>query len=158
MAKCQYREALLYTCDRCNLKKLSEIEEKMGKYIEATLEAGKEFYQNFHEKGKVVMLNLLKFRANADYTNLEELRPSNEISGEDAYKLYLESTLPVLKKAGSQIIYYGKSQNFLTGPDSEKWDAVLLVEHESVLKFMVFAQNQDYLKKIRTPNCSAKRF
>jgi hypothetical protein len=43
-------------------------------------------------------------------------------------------------------MYYGKSKNFLIGPDTEKWDAVQLVEHESVLKFMEFAQNEDYLK------------
>ncbi len=42
----------------------------MRKYMEASPEAGKEFYQHFHNKGKVVMLNLLKFRATADYTNL----------------------------------------------------------------------------------------
>ena len=119
----------------------------MSKHIDASPEAGKEFYQNFHDKGKVVMLNLLKFRATADYTNLEELEPIKNISGEEAYQLYMDSTLPELEKAGSRIIYFGKSRNFLIGPDSEKWDAVLLVEHESVLKFMEFAQNPDYLKK-----------
>jgi uncharacterized protein (DUF1330 family) len=118
----------------------------MSKHIDASPEAGKEFYQNFHDKGKVVMLNLLKYRATADYTNLEELKPTKNISGEEAYQLYIESTLPELEKAGSRIIYFGKSRNFLIGPDSQKWDAVLLVEHESVLKFMAFAQNPDYLK------------
>lgn len=119
----------------------------MSKHIDASPEAGKEFYQNFHDKGKVVMLNLLKFRETADYTKLEALKPTKNISGEKAYHLYMESTLPELEKVGSRIIYFGKSRNFLIGPDSEKWDAVLLVEHESVLKFMEFAQNQDYLKK-----------
>jgi uncharacterized protein (DUF1330 family) len=118
----------------------------MTKHIDATLEAGKEFYQKFNNKGKIVMLNLLKFKATADYTNLEEIKPSNEISGEKAYQLYMDSTLPELEKAGSRIIYFGMSQNFLIGPDNEKWDAVVLVEHESVLKFIEFAQNPDYLK------------
>ena len=118
----------------------------MKNYIDASPEAGKEFYQKFHDKGKIVMLNLLKFKAKADYTNLEELKPTKNISGEEAYHLYLDSTLPHLEKAGSRVIYYGKSQSFLIGPDSEKWDVVLLVEHESVLKFMEFAQNPDYLK------------
>ncbi|MEB2777444.1 DUF1330 domain-containing protein [Algoriphagus sp. D3-2-R+10] len=118
----------------------------MNKYIDASPEAGKNFYQNFHNKGKIVMLNLLKFRITADYTNLEDLKPSKEISGEEAYQLYMDSTLPELEKAGSRIIYFGRSQNYLIGPDSEKWDAVLLVEHESVLQFMKFAQNLDYLK------------
>ena len=118
----------------------------MDKYIDVSPESGKKFYQNFHDKGKIVMLNLLKFRQKADYTNLEELDPNKQISGEEAYQLYMEKTLPELKKAGSRVIYYGKSKDFLIGPDLEKWDAVLLVEHESVLKFMEFAQNEDYLK------------
>lgn len=118
----------------------------MSKYIDANPEAGKDFYKNFHDKGKLVMLNLLKFRGTADYRNLEELKPAKEISGEDAYQLYMDGILPELEKAGSRIIYFGNSRNFLIGPDWEKWDAVLLVEHESVLKFMEFAQNPDYLK------------
>ena len=116
-------------------------------YIDPNPESGQIFYHDFHDKGKVVMLNLLKFRKFADYTNLESIKPEKEISGEEAYQLYMESTLPVLKRAGSRILYFGKSQNFLIGPESQKWDAILLVKHQSVLKFMEFAQNKDYLKK-----------
>ncbi len=136
-----------YFVVRCKLKRPLEIEGNMNKHIDASPEAGKEFYQHFHDKGSIVMLNLLKFKETADYTNFEALKPATEISGEEAYQLYMEETLPELEKTGSRIIYYGKSRNFLIGPDSEKWDAVLLVEHESVLKFMEFAQNPDYLKK-----------
>jgi len=118
----------------------------MEKHLNSSSNAGKKFYQDFHDKGKVVMVNLLKFRSKADYTNLKELKPDSEITGEEAYQRYLESTLPELKKIGSRIIYYGKSNHFLIGPATEKWDAVLIVEHESVLKFMEFAQNKGYLK------------
>ena len=118
----------------------------MDKYIEVTPEAGKEFYQNFHNKGKIVMLNLLKYRLKADYSNLENLKPSNEITGKEAYELYMKHTLPTLDKAGSKMLFFGDSAGFLIGPENEKWDAVLLVEHQSVEKFIEFAQNQDYLK------------
>ena len=33
----------------------------MGNYIETTAELGKQFYLDFKGKGKLVMLNLLKF-------------------------------------------------------------------------------------------------
>ncbi|MDQ2179202.1 hypothetical protein [Marinifilum sp. D714] len=120
----------------------------MSKYIDVSPEAGKEFYQNFHNNGRVVMLNLLKFKVIADYTDLEEIKPSKEISGEVAYQLYMESTLSELERVGSRIIYFGKSKGFLIGPDSETWDAVILIEHESVSKFMEFAQNKEYLKNV----------
>lgn len=118
----------------------------MTNHIDANPESGKRFYQDFHNKGKIVMLNLLKFRPVANYSGLELIKPEKEISGEEAYQLYMESTLAELKKAGSRILYFGKGKNFLIGPESEKWHAVLLVEHQSVSKFMEFAQNKDYLK------------
>ncbi|MBC3759665.1 DUF1330 domain-containing protein [Hyunsoonleella sp. SJ7] len=120
----------------------------MKKHLEASPESGKKFYIDYVNKGKIVMLNLLKFRLEADYTNTEELKPKSEISGEEAYNLYMENTLPELKNIGSEIIYYGKSTNFLIGPDSENWDAVLLMEHESVEKFMAFSQSKVYLNNV----------
>ncbi|MCR9248828.1 MAG: DUF1330 domain-containing protein [bacterium] len=118
----------------------------MNKYLQSTQEAGRDFYMNFHQKGKVVMLNLLKYKPIADYTNLENLKPQTEISGKEAYELYMKYTLPELEKAGSKLLFHGESKNFLIGPEGESWDAVLLVEHESVEKFIAFSQNQDYLR------------
>ena len=120
----------------------------MKKYINVTPEAGKEFYQNFNNKGKIVMLNLLKFRAKADYSGKEQLKPEGEITGEEAYQLYIKNTVPHLKKAGSRVIYHGKSKGFLIGPETEKWDAIIVVEHESVVKFIEFSKNKDYLKTV----------
>ena len=120
----------------------------MENYIKATQESGKQFYMDFHNKGKIVMLNLLKFKAFADYQGNEHLAPKRKVSGEQAYQLYMKHTLPEIKKVGSRIIYYGACNSFLIGPSNESWDALLLVEHESVLKFMEFAKNETYLKTL----------
>ena len=118
----------------------------MSTYIHPDPEAGKQFYMDFNSKGKVVMLNLLKFRETADYTGLDAIKPDEAISGKQAYKLYTEHTLPILDKMGSKVLYFGTASNFLIGPESETWDAVLLVEHESAAKFISFAQDPEYLK------------
>lgn len=118
----------------------------MKKHINATQETGKNFYINFHQKGKVVMLNLLRFKEIADYSNSPDIAPEKEISGKEAYNLYMKHTLPFLEKVNSKLLFFGKSSHHLIGPSEEKWDLVLLVEHESVAKFMEFAQNEDYLK------------
>lgn len=120
----------------------------MDTYIEATFEAGKKFYLDFNQKGKIVMLNLLKFNNIANYKNLDTIKPNKDISGSEAYALYMDHTLPLLKKAGSRILFHGSSSHFLIGPEHEKWDAILLVEHESVTKFMEFAKDKVYLKNI----------
>jgi len=118
----------------------------MSTYLHTTQEAGKRFYQEFHDKGKVVMLNLLKFRETADYSKLDNLKPSEPISGKEAYDLYINHTLPILTKAGGKVLYYGAASDYVIGPDSEKWDVVLLVEHASAEKFIAFAQDEEYLK------------
>ncbi len=118
----------------------------MKNYIDATQELGKQFYMDYHDKGKIVMLNVLKFKTIADYSGIEHLKPAQEITGEEAYHLYMKETMPFIEAAGSKVLYYGKSNHFLIGPESEQWHAVLLVEHQSVAEFMKFAQNEAYLK------------
>ncbi|AIZ40960.1 MULTISPECIES: hypothetical protein [Cellulophaga] len=121
----------------------------MSKHIKATAEAGKEFYLKFLQNGEaIVMLNLLKFKSKADYTGLELLKPKEEITGEEAYKLYTNNTLDGLKRIGSEILFYGESKNFLIGPNSEKWDVVLLVKHQSVQSFIEFAKSKVYLNNV----------
>jgi len=118
----------------------------MEKYIDTSQDAGRRFFMDYRGKGKVVMLNLLKFKEKADYGKHEHLKPDQEISGKEAYKLYMNSIFSVFRSAGSRILYFGKSSDYLIGPEAVKWDAVLLVEHESAEKFIEFAQNEEYLK------------
>lgn len=59
----------------------------MRRYVEVTQESGKEFFKNYQSKGRIVMLNLLKFKDVADYTDLETIKPDKEISGKEAYEL-----------------------------------------------------------------------
>ena len=71
----------------------------MSKHIHVTPEAGKQFYLGFHQKGRNVMQNLLKFRANADYTDLPMLNPNDKLNGREAYNLYMGYTMPFLTDA-----------------------------------------------------------
>ena len=118
----------------------------MDTFLEPTPESGKDFYQNYHQKGKFVMLNLLRFKEIADYSNFKNLKPKKSISGIEAYELYLKNINPILENSGSKILYKGNSSKFVIGPKNEIWDLVLLVEHESVTKFMEFSNSKGFLK------------
>jgi len=111
----------------------------MQTYTKATPKAGHDFYKNFNKKGSFVMLNLLKFKDFTDYTS------TSQITGKEAYNLYLKGIQPLLKEMGSMILFYGKGYDFLVGPENEKWDATLLVQHPSVEKFIAFSQSDAYL-------------
>ena len=116
-------------------------------YLTPTQEAGRNFIMR-EIKGNVIMLNLLRFRKIADYSNSPELTPNNPISGKDAYQLYIEHTLPFLKSSGGDILFMGKGGDYLIGPTDERWDAVLLIKQNNVESFLNFESNQDYLKGI----------
>jgi uncharacterized protein (DUF1330 family) len=113
-------------------------------YLEPTQEAGRDFMMR-GISGGLVMLNLLRFRAVADYSSAPQLAPEKPISGEDAYRLYIEHTRPHLEKSGGAILFFGRGGRFLIGPSEERWDAAMLVRQESTAAFVAFASNREYL-------------
>lgn len=119
----------------------------MPAYLEPTQESGRAFFTR-GITGKVVMLNLLRFRDIADYSATPQLAPEQPISGEAAYRLYMEHTLPHLEKSGGRLIFFGRGGSFLIGPSDERWDAAMLVEQSSPMAFMAFASNAEYLAGI----------
>lgn len=119
----------------------------MQKYLEPTQESGRAFFMR-GIAGKVVMLNLLRFRPVADYATAPQLAPEEPISGEAAYRLYMRHTMPHLENSGGRLLFYGRGGPFLIGPQDERWDAAMLVEQSSPAAFMAFASNADYLAGI----------
>lgn len=118
-----------------------------GAYLEVTEEAGREFFSR-GIPGPVVMLNLLRFRDTADYSAAPELAPAEPISGEAAYRLYMDHTRPFLEKSGGHVLFYGRGGGFLIGPADERWDAAMLVRQAGTASFLAFASDAEYLAGI----------
>lgn len=116
-------------------------------YLMPTQEAGRKFVMR-QIRGSIVMLNLLRFRETADYSDTPELTPTEPISGKQAYQLYVKHTLPFLTQSGGEILFMGEGGDFLIGPANESWDAVLLIKQNSVNSFLAFESNTDYMKGI----------
>ena len=95
--------------------------------------------------GSVVMLNLLRFRKQADYSAAPQLAPPEPVDGATAYRKYADHTLPLLRKRGGDVVFLGNGGPFLIGPPDERWDAALLVRHRTVADFMAFATDPEYL-------------
>ena len=121
--------------------------EAMKSYLEPTQESGRAFMLRRIE-GPIVMLNLLRFRDVADYSASPALAPSSPISGEEAYRRYMEHTLPFLEASGGEVLFTGMGDAFLIGPPDERWDLAVLVRQSSVESFMAFASNEEYLAGI----------
>ena len=113
-------------------------------HLAPTQEAGREFFSR-NIQGPVVMLNLMRFRTIADYSDSPHLAPISPITGEAAYKLYIDHTLPFLIKSGGEVLFYGSGGRYLIGPSEERWDAAMLVRQSSLESFLAFASDQGYL-------------
>jgi uncharacterized protein (DUF1330 family) len=119
----------------------------MQTYLEPTQESGRAFFMQ-GITGAVVMLNLLRFRATADYSAAPHLAPDTPITGEAAYRLYMDHTMPHLERSGGKLLFFGRGSAFLIGPSGERWDAAMLVQQSSATAFMAFASDAEYLAGI----------
>lgn len=113
-------------------------------FLEVTQEAGAAFFSR-DIKGGIVMLNLLRFRDTADYSENPELKPSKSISGREAYQKYMDHTLPFLRKSGGEVVFLGDWGKYLIGPQDEQWDFVVIIRQKSLSDFIAFSSNQEYL-------------
>ncbi|QOZ22425.1 DUF1330 domain-containing protein [Bradyrhizobium sp. CCBAU 51753] len=116
-------------------------------YLEPTWDAGRAFAQR-EIAGEMVMLNLLRFRAIADYSQSPELAPPQPISGAEAYDRYVAHTLPLLRKSGGDLLFMGEGGAFLIGPEGERWDRAMLIRQKSRGAFLAFAVAEAYLAGI----------
>ena len=116
-------------------------------HLDVSAGAGVRFVQR-RIAGSVVMLNLLRFRAVADYAAHPELAPASPISGSEAFGRYIAHTLPHLRASGGDILFLGQGGPFLIGPEAERWDMAMLVRQSSVSAFLAFAENETYLAGI----------
>jgi uncharacterized protein (DUF1330 family) len=131
-------------------KNLSEDTPKVStpqKYIKSTEESWNQSYAKFKGQKKIVMLNLLKFKSSADYKGIDVTDIHKDKTGKETYQYYLQQVENIFEKTKvARILYYGESQDFLIGPQDEKWDAVILVEYYSMDAFVTFVNSEAYQK------------
>ena len=113
------------------------------RYLDVTQEAGAALFRR-QIQGAVIMLNLLRFREEADYSANPELAPPEPISGREAYQKYIDLTLPFLTKTGGEIVLLGDGGQYLIGPKDEHWDLVMLIRQTSLQDFLSFSSNEEY--------------
>ncbi len=87
----------------------------------------------------IVMLNLLKFRAQAKY---EDGR-ATALSGREAYMLYGEAMQKVVAKNGGKFLFMGTVSSLVIGTVDEMWDTVALVEYPSAAAFATIATSPE---------------
>ncbi len=113
----------------------------MKTYIAPTQETGAALFKR-NLQGEVIMLNLLRFKDIADYSEHPELAPEQPISGREAFQKYIDHTLPFLKESGGDILLFADAGAYFIGPTDEQWDFVMLIQQRSIESFFAFASNE----------------
>ncbi|WP_050603309.1 DUF1330 domain-containing protein [Ruegeria sp. 6PALISEP08] len=91
----------------------------------------------------IEMLNLVKFRAVAQYPAAHELAGAG-LTGAEAYQKYGAETAPIVARIGASIMWRGVFETTLIGPSDEVWDAVFIVRYPTAHAFLEMVTNPVY--------------
>ncbi|MCP4434214.1 MAG: DUF1330 domain-containing protein [Actinomycetia bacterium] len=95
-------------------------------------------------EGPVTMLNLLRYRDVADYSEHAGLAPTEPVSGREAYGLYSAGVLPILAGLGAAPVFFGACNPTVIGPDDEQWDDMALIRYPDLATFAGMVASAEY--------------
>lgn len=87
----------------------------------------------------VVMLNLLKFRAHAEYSDGRK----SELTGRQAYNIYGEAMRKVVEREGGKFVFAADIKSLVIGEVEAMWDIAALVQYPSSAAFARIASSPE---------------
>jgi uncharacterized protein (DUF1330 family) len=103
--------------------------------LQAVLEAGE-------DDAPIVMINLLRYRAQAAYPDGFDAEPC---SGREAYQRYGTVAAGRVASVGGRLLWMGRVRASVIAPDDETWDDAILVEYPSRRAFLEMVSQPEYL-------------
>ncbi|MCC0076937.1 MAG: DUF1330 domain-containing protein [Rhodobacter sp.] len=88
----------------------------------------------------VQMLNLVRFRAQAAYED------GRAATGRQAYAAYSRESGPIFAALGGRILWSGRPQLMLIGPEAEAWDVAFVAAYPSGQAFIDMIRDPAYQK------------
>ncbi|MCB1405025.1 MAG: DUF1330 domain-containing protein [Rhodobacteraceae bacterium] len=84
------------------------------------------------------MLNLVKLRARAVYPD------GRAATGPEAYRAYGDASGPVFRRLGGTILWSGRPELMLIGPEAEVWDIAFVAMYPSGQAFIDMIRDPEY--------------
>lgn len=110
--------------------------------IQPTREQLQAFAGQPDDGAPIVMLNLLRYRAQADYAQHPQQTPC---SGRDAFKRYAKQSIACIEAVGGKVLFIGAALATVIGPEAEQWDEMFLVRYPSRRAFLDMIASAEYL-------------
>ena len=93
--------------------------------------------------GPIHMLNLVRLRARAAYPD------GREATGAEAYAAYGRESEPVFARLGGSIVWRGKFELMLIGPQTERWDLCFIAQYPGVEAFVAMIRDPVYREAVK---------
>ena len=111
-------------------------------HIDPTKEVFAQFKAN-DRPGPIHMLNLVRLRAQAAYPD------GRKATGAEAYAAYGRESGPVFERLGGRIVWQGRFELMLIGPEAERWDHCFIAEYPSVAAFAEMIRDPVYREAVK---------
>ena len=92
--------------------------------------------------GPISMVNLLKYKDKADYTDGRDVN----LSGKEAYMLYATEVINLISKYGGEFIFAGKVNRLMLGEVDEMWDEIAIAKYPSRKAMFEMTMDPEYQK------------
>ena len=109
--------------------------------IEPTAAQFQRLRQDATQPGPIVMINLLRYREQADYPAGFDATPC---SGREAYLRYSAVALHKVAEVGGKLVWMGSVKGAVIAPEGEEWDDAVLVYYPSRQAFLDMLSQPDY--------------
>ena len=93
----------------------------------------------------IAMLNLLKFRENAEYA---DGRDAGGLSGSAAYGLYGQVAMRKIEEVGGRMFWGAPAAQTVIGGVDDDWDMVVIIRYPNRAAFLRMIEMPDYLEAI----------
>ncbi|MBK8293400.1 MAG: DUF1330 domain-containing protein [Solirubrobacterales bacterium] len=94
---------------------------------------------NSTDESPILMLNLVKFKAEADGADAG-------MSGAEAYGTYSMAVAPFLESVGGEVLSAATCEDSIIGPEEKEWDMVIQVKYPNRQAFIRMVTDPEYLK------------
>lgn len=115
-------------------------------YIDPTREAF-DLFKSLPRDVPINMLNLLRFNEVANYPS-DHPNAAHGWSGARAYQEYGKTSGPIFQRVGGTIIWRGKMEAMVIGPDDKQWDSSFIARYPNSAAFMDMVTDAEYRKAV----------
>lgn len=110
--------------------------------------AGWEQFKSLPRDTPIHMLNLVRLKDKAEYPDGHP-NAGKGLSGLDAYRAYGEDSGPVFRKVGGEVIWSGRPEAMVIGPQAEQWHLAFIAAYPNADAFLAMISDPEYKNAVQ---------